>query len=175
MLPSQQLATWCNLEGQSMKPEELAEYLTVMKRQYQNDLKDALQEVKMGRLEEQIRHQEERQRQHDFEYRESQIRTNEHKLLMDQLRQESRQVLEQLISENQQLKEQLALSPANSTFVTVGALIELLTEQKAPRRTQSRIKDELEDKGLKGLSRSSLNDIFSAANKALKASKDAAK
>lgn len=68
----------------------------------------------------------------------------------------------------------LVSAPAtNATHVAVGALVELLTEQKTPRRTQSRIKDELEDKALKGLSRGSLNDIFAAANKALKASKDA--
>lgn len=72
-----------------------------------------------------------------------------------------------------QLKARLLNTPTtNATHVAVGALIELLTEQKAPRRNQSRIKDELEEKGLKGLSRGSLNDIFSAANKALKASKD---
>ena len=81
--------------------------------------------------------------------------------------------LKQLERENELLKQQLGNAPSNSTFIAVGALVELLTEQKTPRRTQSRIKDELEDKALKGLSRGSLNDIFAAANKALKASKDA--
>lgn len=81
--------------------------------------------------------------------------------------------LKQLEKENELLKQQLGNAPSNSTFLAVGALVELLTEQKTPRRTQSRIKDELEDKALKGLSRGSLNDIFAAANKALKASKDA--
>lgn len=90
-------------------------------------------------------------------------------------RSELQERLKQLEAENTQLKDLLANAPTtNATHVAVGALIELLTEQKAPRRNQSRIKDELEEKGLKGLSRGSLNDIFSAANKALKASKDGA-
>lgn len=78
-----------------------------------------------------------------------------------------------LEEENKLLKKQLKSNPANSTLVIAGALIELLTEQKTPRRNQTRIKLELEDKGLKGLSKASLDNLFSAANKALKASKDA--
>lgn len=88
-----------------------------------------------------------------------------------------------LVEENNRLKEEIQqlkrqkecpeFSTTNSTFVIAGALIEMLTEQKSPRRNQTRIKLELEEKGLKGLSKASLDNLFAAANKALKASKGA--
>lgn len=86
-----------------------------------------------------------------------------------------------LTKELQQAKEEIArlnaqlleMRATNSTFVIAGALIEMLTEQKTPRRNQTKIKLELEEKGLKGLSKSSLDNLFVDANKALKASKDA--
>lgn len=81
-------------------------------------------------------------------------------------------IIETLQSENKILKKQLENTPTHSVYTIVGALIEILTEQKIPRRNQARIKDELEDKELKGLSRGNLNNVFAAANKALETSKD---
>ena len=83
--------------------------------------------------------------------------------------------LEELKEENKRLREQLGSNPTNSAYVIAGALIELLTEKKTPRRNQTQIKLELEETGLKGLSKASLDKLFAAANTALKASKDAAK
>lgn len=74
--------------------------------------------------------------------------------------------------ENNRLKDKLKCNTKNSDYVIGGALIELLTEQKSPRRNQSTLKLELVEQKLKGMSQGSLNDFFAAANKALKASKD---
>lgn len=82
------------------------------------------------------------------------------------------QEIHSLREENKRLKEQLNNSPTNSTYAIAGALIEMITAQKTPRRNQTAIKLELEEKGLKGLSKASLDNLFAAANKALQASKD---
>lgn len=80
--------------------------------------------------------------------------------------------LKSLEAENSILKEKLKFNKKNSDYVIGGALIELLTGQKYPRRNQSTLKSELVEQKLKGMSQGSLNDFFAAANKALKASKD---
>jgi len=151
-----------------MKPEELSEYLAVMKRQYDEDLADALADVKIKQLQHMKSQMEWEQSRRDLEERHSQLRIKEHKQLMAQLREDSKQSVDQLLKENQQLREQLELSPTNSLYVMAGALIEMLT---TPRRNQSRLKLELQDLGLKGFSEGSLNSHFSAANKAIKAAK----
>lgn len=79
--------------------------------------------------------------------------------------------IEQLESENSELKKQVKNSPTASTYTIAGALIELITDQRTPKRNQSTLKLELEEKKLKGVSEGSLNNLFASANKALKDSK----
>lgn len=90
----------------------------------------------------------------------------------DNLLNNLKEILKSLEAENSILKEKLKFNTKNSDYVIGGALIELLTEQKSPRRNQSTLKLELVEQKLKGMSQGSLNDFFAAANKALKASKD---
>lgn len=90
----------------------------------------------------------------------------------DNLLNDLKENIKSLESENSFLKEKLNFNTKNSDYVIGGALIELLTEQKSPRRNQSTLKLELVEQKLKGMSQGSLNDFFAAANKALKASKD---
>lgn len=79
--------------------------------------------------------------------------------------------IHQLEEENKLLKAQAGDEPAGSVYVALGAVLQLLTEQKIPSRNQSGIKIELEAMDLSGLSKGSLNNNFRDANKAFNAAK----
>lgn len=72
---------------------------------------------------------------------------------------------------NQALPVKNIVDTPQSAYVIIGALLGLLTSQASPRRNQSSIKVELEETGLKGLSKGSLDAAFAKANKAIEQAK----